>query len=260
MADVLNHITSDERPSVLLGYVEGLHDGRAFGGRRPRRAQRRERRCAAESGRDPRRPASRRVPQRRNGRQRRGVGGGIPPRRSAHCPQPSRPSRRRLRLAGPHRPAGARLGIVSMSGGAGTLMADRAAQLSLAVPEFGLDTRVRLAEALPGFAAPGHPVDYGDPEAIVAAVRAVAEAPEIGITAMSAGLSPGLAGVIEEPLARIAQATGKPLVVAWLGGPAEGLHTLRALGVPAYEDPIRAVEVAAGARLRAAVAGRSGAP
>ena len=30
VADVLNHITSDERPSVLLGYVEGLHDGRAF--------------------------------------------------------------------------------------------------------------------------------------------------------------------------------------------------------------------------------------
>ena len=108
-------------------------------------------------------------------------------------------------LAGPRRPAGARLGIVSMSGGAGALMADRAAQLSLAVPEFGLDTRVRLAEALPGFAAPGHPVDYGDPEAIVAAVRAVAEAPEIGITAMSGGLSPGLAGVIEEPLARIAR-------------------------------------------------------
>ena len=102
-------------------------------------------------------------------------------------------------------------------------MADRAAQLGLAVPEFGLDTRVRLAEALPGFAAPGHPVDFGDPEAIVAAVRArrrgAGNRHYCGVPAACRR-----SGRRHRRAARTHRAgDGKPLVVAWLGGPADGL-------------------------------------
>lgn len=250
--DVLSHVAHDERLSVLLGYIEGVNDGRALVDAV---------RAARGAGKDVvllkvgttdvgRRAAASHTGAMAGSAQaweaafrRAGVLTARSPRDLLDLG---------CALAAPARPAGDRLGIVSMSGGAGALMADRAAQLGLAVPELGLNCRTKLARALPSFAALANPVDYGgaygDPQAIIAAVRAVAEAPEIDMSVVFAGLSPGLAGVIEEPLARIAQETNKPLVVAWLGGPAEGLRALRALGVPAYEDPVRAVEIAAALR------------
>jgi acetate---CoA ligase (ADP-forming) len=145
--------------------------------------------------------------------------------------------------------AGRRIAVVSMSGGAAALMADRAAQAGLELPLLSEGTRARLAEVLPGFAGTANPVDYGavygDPGAIERVVRIAAGADEIDIVALFIGLTPGYVGVLEEHLARIAAEIGKPLLVAWLGAPRECLGELRARGVPAYDDPSRMIDAAA---------------
>jgi acetyltransferase len=242
-------VADHDRLTVLLGYLEGLRDGRAFV---------RAVRAARSAGKDVvllkvgTSDAGARAAASHTGAMAGSAEAWAAAFRRAGA-MPARGPRDLLdigvALAGRQRPTGARLGIVSMSGGAGVLMADRASELGLSVPELGSETRARLAEVLPGYAALGNPVDYGgaygDPEVIAATVRAVAESPEVDMVAMFAGLTPELAGAIEAPLAAIVQDTGKPLVVAWLGGPVEGVRTLRALGVPAYDDPLLAVEMAA---------------
>ena len=56
------------------------------------------------------------------------------------------------------RPAGDRLGIITMSGGAGVLMADAAADAGLAVPPMPVAAQARMLELVP-FAASRNPVD-----------------------------------------------------------------------------------------------------
>jgi len=147
------------------------------------------------------------------------------------------------RQRGPH------VGIVSMSGGAGVMMADRCALHGLVVPTFARSTQTALAEALPSYAAMNNPVDYGpiyvDAAAIEACIKAVASDPGVDLLLVFLGLSPGLAGVIEQRIAHIQHKADKPIVVAWLGGSAQSIQTLRGLGVAAYDDPTRAADVAA---------------
>jgi acyl-CoA synthetase (NDP forming) len=144
---------------------------------------------------------------------------------------------------------GPRLGVVSMSGGAAALMADRAAEGGLEVPPLSAATRQRLQEVLPPFAGMDNPVDYGavygDLDAIEHVVRTVAAAPEIDLVAVFIGLTPEYVGQLEDRLARIAAEVAKPLLVSWLGAPASALAELRDRGVAAYDDPSRAVDAAA---------------
>jgi acetate---CoA ligase (ADP-forming) len=145
--------------------------------------------------------------------------------------------------------AGSRIGVVSMSGGAGALMADRAAEAGLKLPVLSERTRAHLAEALPPFAGTENPVDYGavygDLDAIERTVRTVAAAPEIDVVAVFVGLTPGYVGRLEHRLAAVAADVDKPLLVAWLGAPPACLGELRGRGVPAYDDPSRMIDAAA---------------
>ena len=56
-------------------------------------------------------------------------------------------------------PAGAGVGMITQSGGAGVLMADRAEELGLSVPTLAEATQARLRPVIPGFGATGNPVD-----------------------------------------------------------------------------------------------------
>jgi acyl-CoA synthetase (NDP forming) len=136
-----------------------------------------------------------------------------------------------------------------MSGGAGVLITDRLVERGLRIAELTSSDRQRIAEALPGLPAIGVPLDFGpvysDPQAIITAVRCLAMTDSVDLVLAFMGLSPNLAGVVEEPLAAIAEESGKPLVLAWLGGPAAGRRRAQSLGVPALPDPIRAADAVA---------------
>ncbi len=81
---------------------------------------------------------------------------------------------------------GHRLGVVSPSGGACDLVADRAADEGLEVPDFHPDTAARLREVLPEFARAHNPLDVTGyilvrPRLLSEAVRAVAPDPGVDV-------------------------------------------------------------------------------
>jgi acyl-CoA synthetase (NDP forming) len=254
---VLSHFAHDRRLTTLAGYMEGTRDGRSFV------ASARE---AREAGKE---VVLLKVGTtdvgRRAARSHTGAMAG-----AAEAWEAAFRRAGAIRAGGPEdlldksialscspaRPRGPRVGIVSMSGGAAVLMSDHAAQIGLTVSGLDAATKDRLGEFLPHFAAIDNPVDYGgiygDPNAIAATVGAVADSGEVDMTIVFIGLSHGLAGKIESRLAEVARSSGKPLIAAWLGGLDESIAALRRSGVPAYSDPIRAVD-AAGTLLEASL-------
>jgi acetate---CoA ligase (ADP-forming) len=249
IADVLMHLGGDAGVTAVLCYIEGVRDGRAFVEAARTVHGQGKRVVAIKVGRT---AAGERSSQSHTGAltgsselwevafRRAGV---------IRATDMSQLLDAGVALDAWPRGAGRRIGIVSMSGGAGALMADRAAEAGLVLPVLAETTRARLADALPGFAGTANPVDYGgvygDLDAIEQTLRIVAAADEIDVVAVFVGLTPGHVGRLEPRLARVAAETGKPLLVAWLGAPGTCLAELRSRGVPAYDDPSRMIDAAA---------------
>jgi acyl-CoA synthetase (NDP forming) len=88
-----------------------------------------------------------------------------------------------LAHTGPLNPAG--VGIVSISGGACTLFADRAEAHGMSLPAFSQATRARLREAVPGLGEPLNPFDITgaavrDPALFERVLAALGDDPRIG--------------------------------------------------------------------------------
>ncbi|WP_040830145.1 acetate--CoA ligase family protein [Nocardia jiangxiensis] len=80
------------------------------------------------------------------------------------------------------------LGVVSMSGGACDLIADRAENLGVELPGLAADTRLRLSEVLPNFCTVRNPLDAtgaasADPSLFRDAIEAIATDPAVALTA-----------------------------------------------------------------------------
>lgn len=247
--EVLRHVGAEEKFSVLLGYIEGLGDGRRLVD---------DIRSMRAAGKDVvllkvgRSEAGKAAARSHTG----AMAGSDQAWQAAfaragaiRAESPEGLLDTGQALACPRRPLGNRVGVVSMSGGAGVLITDRLAGHGLRVAALDDASRCRIAAALPGLPSVGNPLDFGpvytDPQAVITAVRCMAETDDVDLVVVFLGLSPNLAGVVEEPLAAIAGRCGKPMVLAWLGGPAAGRQRLQALGVPAYPDPARAADAAA---------------
>ena len=247
--DFLEHLSADPELSLILGYVEGIRDGRRFvaAARRARAAGKTV--AILKVGRS---DAGERAARSHTG----ALAGSARVYEAAF--------RRAgvlvvddvrslldvaVAVATPRPVRGPNVGIVSMSGGAGVMMADACSAHGLDVTPLAAVTTKALAEVLPPFIGMGNPVDYGpvygDIDAIEACVGHVAADAAVDQVLVFIGLSPGLAGVVEARLAAVQERSAKPLVVAWLGGPAAGIARLRELGVAAYDEPARAVAAAA---------------
>jgi acyl-CoA synthetase (NDP forming) len=248
-SQVVLHVCADDRFKVVLGYIEGVFDGRELVGAI---------RIARERGRDVvvlkvgRSDAGKLAARSHTGSlagndeawdAALGRAGAL----RAFSPEELLDIGMVLQI--PFRPRGPKLGVVTMSGGAGVLIADAAADLGLELAALTEETKHRMRQLLKGIPAVENPLDFGalynDAGAIVAAVRAMAESDETDLVVVFLGLSPKLVGGIEAQLAEIAAAVNKPLIVAWLGGPEAGRRNLNKLGIPVYSDPIRAVRAAA---------------
>lgn len=146
-------------------------------------------------------------------------------------------------------PASNRVGVISMSGGAGAVMSDRLAELGLQVAELSEATKASLRALLPVYTQVGNPVDYGgiytDADKIEQLARAIVADSNVDTLLCFIGLSPLLLGDLDVRLGQVRVETDKLVAAAWLGGPPEGVSSLRRLGIPAYEDPVRAVDAVA---------------
>lgn len=248
-ADLLQHLAADAHVSLILCYLEGLRDGRRFV-------------AAAQRA----RAAGKAVAVLKVGRSDAGE-------RAAHSHTAALAGSARtydaafrrsgvlsvsdvhslldLAVAVPGQPrvSGRGVGIVSMSGGAAVMMADACGTYGLEVARFSAATVKALGQVLPPFVGMINPVDYGpvytDLDAVEACVTAVASDTAIDQVLFFIGLSPGLAGKIEPRLAAVQKRSGKPIIVAWLGGPPNGVRQLRQAGVAAFDEPARAVAAAA---------------
>jgi acyl-CoA synthetase (NDP forming) len=156
-----------------------------------------------------------------------------------------------MALAGGRRPAGQRVGVVSISGGAAILMADWCERLGLDMARFGEATSARLRDALPWFGSSGNPVDttgrpLWDEGMLEEALSAVAADPGVDIVLCHVGLAPGSEVRIAAEIARAVNGTGKPVLITWLPEndplPQQGL---RDAGVPIFVDPVRMTRAAA---------------
>lgn len=169
-------------------------------------------------------------------------------------------------LASGHAPDGPRIAVVTTSGGAGSLAADRCEEVGLELPELSAQTQDRLRPLIPAFGALANPVDvtaqlfsrgvhaFGD------VCRIVADDPSVDVVAVLVTMVVGEAGArLAEDLVATAEKLGKPLLVGWIAGQqltVEGRSVFRAASMPVFGsigDLARCVS-------RMAPAGQRGAP
>jgi acyl-CoA synthetase (NDP forming) len=155
-----------------------------------------------------------------------------------------------LVLASGRRPAGRRVGVVSISGGAAILIADWCERLGLDMARFGDATSARLRAVLPWFGSSGNPVDttgrpLWDEGMLGEALSAVAADPDVDLVLCHVGLAPDTTVRIAAEIEQAARGTGKPVLVTWLpeNDPAPQ-QSLRDAGVPLFIDPVRMTRAA----------------
>ncbi len=144
-------------------------------------------------------------------------------------------------------PLGANLAIITNAGGPGVMATDALIARHGQLAALSQETIGKLNEVLPPFWSHGNPVDVlGDapPERYAEATRIVLDDP--GVDAALVILTPqamtdatGTARVIAE----LAGEVRKPILAAWMGGPAvqEGIRILNQAGVATYLTPEQAV-------------------
>lgn len=157
-----------------------------------------------------------------------------------------------LAFRGRRLPAGNRVGVLTTSGGAGVLLADRCEQHGLELSALDAATDSGLRKLLPGFAALANPVDLSaqlaqNVDGFNQATRVLLEDPNIDLAIVRS--FPGVAA--EEwahGLSKIAGTTGKPVLISLSGlahKSAATIAVLESANIPYFPTPGRAVVAAA---------------
>ncbi|MPZ59874.1 MAG: hypothetical protein GEU93_00985 [Propionibacteriales bacterium] len=139
-------------------------------------------------------------------------------------------------------PAGDRIGIVTHSGGTAVLLADKAVDAGLSLPQPSDELGRRLGPYLQ-HGATGNPTDLGgiitEPHRYVEVVRCFVDDPAYDVVVPVSTPHPSAhTPARARDLAALGAETGKPLPNLWLAGDlgAEGLRILRRAGVPVTTD------------------------
>ena len=148
-------------------------------------------------------------------------------------------------------PAGAGVGMITQSGGAGVLMADRAEELGLSVPTLAEATQARLRPVIPGFGATGNPVDVtaqflANPSILRESVIAVLEDPGVHIAIVWLQLMESSVDMLVGIFEQIKAQAKKPFVVCWVAAPEAALTALRARGIAVLRGADPAIDAVAG--------------
>ena len=148
-------------------------------------------------------------------------------------------------------PAGNGVGIITQSGGAGVLMADRAEELGLGVPVLAAATQDRLRPVIPGFGALGNPVDVtaqfiADPSILRESVIAVLADPQVHVAVVWLQLMDAYVDVLADIFGQIKEAAQKPFVVCWVAAPEAALAALRQRGIAVLRGAEPAIDAVAG--------------
>ncbi len=137
-------------------------------------------------------------------------------------------------------PVGNRLGVLSVSGGAGIWVADQAEASGLEIPELTPDTRKTLSSTLSWFAATRNPVDVADsvtkPELLGEWVHTVLKDPNIDSVLVVMGIQEKFGIIGAESMIRELRDREKPVVVVWIAGPKELYLELEKAEIPVFKE------------------------
>lgn len=152
-------------------------------------------------------------------------------------------------------PEGNNIGILSISGGAGVLMADKCEALGLPVPEFTGETRRLLEKYLPPFGSAKNPVDLtaaavAQPEMLGNCLRALVADENIHMITVAMGFMPHSAPILAQDLIEIYQSTTKPIVLTTYNISesevvAKAIKSIEDAGMPVLRDHLHSVQALA---------------
>ena len=152
-------------------------------------------------------------------------------------------------------PRGSNVGILSISGGAGVLMADKCESLGLNVPEFTGETRRKLEQYLPPFGSAKNPVDLtaaavAQPEMLGNCLRALVADENIHMVSVAMGFMPHSAPILAHDLIEIYQSTTKPIVLTTYNISesevvAKAIKSIEETGMPVLRDHLHSVQALA---------------
>jgi len=148
-------------------------------------------------------------------------------------------------------PQGNRIGIVTMSGGVGILLADRSEEWGLQVPELSESLQEEVRKVIPSFGCAQNPVDVtaqslNQGEEFKKCLKILLGSDELDMLIVAITMATGkMAEKIGRDIAEAALDTDKPLVVSWSVGQVAklGFDVLKDAGVPLYHSPARAAKV-----------------
>ena len=145
-------------------------------------------------------------------------------------------------------PRGNRIAVVTISGGAGILMADHCSQSGMQLPRLAAESLERLRLVVPAFAALDNPIDVtagiiDNPEMLNQALAIVAADPNIDCIALAcAALSGPYAVAIANAVVNAQKQTAKPIMLAWNARPElarEAYALVDDYGIPRFRTPVR---------------------
>ena len=145
-------------------------------------------------------------------------------------------------------PAGNRLAIITISGGAGILMTDECIARGMRVPKLAPQTEEKLRGFVPAFGSLLNPVDvtaaiFNNTELIGLTLQAIVDDPNVDCVAMiNASLQGELAAKVAAQIVAGAARTDKPVFICWSAREAvapEAYAALDAARIPRYQSPVR---------------------
>ncbi len=147
-------------------------------------------------------------------------------------------------------PQGAGIGLLTQSGGAGVLMADRAQELGLSVPVLQPQTQAALQKVIPGFGAVGNPVDVtgqfvADPNLLLESVKLMLADPNVDVGIVWFQLMEAHVDKLVKVLLEVRAQVTKPFVVCWVAAPEAGVKALRENGIAVLRGAEPAVDAVA---------------
>lgn len=141
---------------------------------------------------------------------------------------------------------GRRVGVLTMSGGAGVLIADALDRNGLELARLDAETADKLGQIVPEFGSTRNPVDLtgqflSKPGMLRAALGCLLEDANVDAVVFFLGLGRRYGEQIAQTLREVVATASKPLLVAWIAGPAPIIAQLRSEGVPVLPSATRTV-------------------
>jgi acyl-CoA synthetase (NDP forming) len=148
-------------------------------------------------------------------------------------------------------PLGPRLAVMTVSGGAGVLIADACEPLNLELPKLKPEVAQVMAPVLPSFVHPSNPLDITgnvlqDTPMISRAMRGLATDKDTHGIVLFIGMMHSIADAFVRALSEARAHVHCPIIVIWVGAMESSIHALEAAGIPVFLDIPQATQAIAG--------------